>query len=81
MTPWAPWHVAHIWHAPGCTCPRNSEWLCGPDELEWLLPGPVTTALAGQLLRPAKAGQAAPLQDLLAKFIDCQWPLKFLPAS
>jgi len=60
---------------------ERSQWICPLDEPEWLLPAPVTADQAGELLRPATAGQAAALPALLSRFIDCQWPLDFLPAS
>jgi hypothetical protein len=59
---------------------ERSEWLCRPDEPEWLLPDPVATEVAEELLRPTATGQTATLPGLLTKFIDCQWPLQFLSA-
>jgi hypothetical protein len=60
---------------------ERGEWLCRPDEPEWLLTEPVPGSLAAALL-PAMAGdQAASLPGLLDSFIACQWPLDYLPAG
>jgi hypothetical protein len=60
---------------------ERNQWLCLPDEPEWLLPDPIPIKVAAGLLRPAKTGQTASLPDLLSKFIECRWPLQFLPAE
>lgn len=57
------------------------EWLCRPDEPEWLLTNTASTKVAGRLLGPMADGETPVLRDMLAKFIDCQWPLQFLPAN
>ena len=60
---------------------ERAEWLCRQDEPEWLLPGAATMKVAEALFRPTAGNRTDALPDLLAKFIDCQWPLEFLPAN
>ena len=60
---------------------ERSEWLCLPDEPEWLLPDPAAKKAAEALLRPTATDQKATLPDLLTSFIECRWPLQFLPAT
>jgi hypothetical protein len=57
---------------------ERSEWLCHPDEPQWLLAGPVTEDVAFGTVRPSALEGAAPLADLLAGFIDCRWPERYL---
>ena len=60
----------------------HGEWLCPPDEPEWLLPGPVVPAgITDGLLQVVAKGQTAPLAGLLASFIECQWPREYLSAE
>jgi DNA helicase HerA-like ATPase len=54
------------------------EWLCPSDEPEWLLAGTVTEEMAFGVTRPSAIEAAGPLPELLAEFIDCQWPLRYL---
>jgi hypothetical protein len=60
---------------------ERAEWLCRQDEPEWLLPDAATMKVAEALFRPTAGNRTDALPDLLAKFIDCQWPLEFLPAN
>jgi DNA helicase HerA-like ATPase len=57
---------------------ERSEWLCQPDEPRWLLAGAVTEDVAFGTVRPSALEGAAPLADLLAGFIDCRWPERYL---
>jgi uncharacterized protein len=57
---------------------ERSEWLCHPDEPQWLLAGAVTDDVAFGAVRPSALEEAAPLADLLAGFIDCRWPERYL---
>jgi uncharacterized protein len=59
----------------------RDQWLCPPDEPRWLLPGPVTEAVAFGAARPSGIERAGPLSALLSEFIDCQWPLRYLRCS
>ena len=63
---------ARAWHG---------EWLCPPDEPEWLLSGPVPAGITDGLLQVVTKGQTAPLAGLLASFIDCQWPREYFSAE
>jgi DNA helicase HerA-like ATPase len=56
----------------------RDQWLCAADEPEWLLPGPVTEAVAFGVARPSAIERAGPLPELLGEFIDCDWPLRYL---
>jgi hypothetical protein len=56
----------------------RDQWLCSADESEWLLPGPVTEAVAFGVARPSAIERAGPLPVLLGEFIDCDWPLRYL---
>ena len=56
----------------------RGEWLCQPDEPRWLLAGAVTEDVAFGTTRPSAIEAAGPLADLLAGFIDCRWPERFL---
>jgi len=56
----------------------RDEWLCPPDEPEWLLAGPVTATAAFGVARPSAIETAGPLNALLGEFIDCRWPLEYL---
>jgi hypothetical protein len=66
-------------HVSAVLCARawHGEWLCSPDEPEWLLPGPVPAGIADGLLRAVAKDHAASL----ASFVACQWPLDYLPAN
>jgi hypothetical protein len=72
--------AAHVSAVLGARA-EHGEWLCSPDEPEWLLPGPVPDGVADGLLQAVAKGQAASLPGSLASFIDCQWPLDYLPAE
>ena len=82
-SPSIPRPQALVAHASAAILARaeRGEWLCRAEEPEWLLADAVTMKVAEGLFRPTAADQAATLPDLLTKFIDCQWPLQFLPAS
>jgi uncharacterized protein len=56
----------------------RAEWLCQPDEPQWLLAGPVTEEAAFGTARPSAIEAAGPLPELLAGFIDCRWPERYL---
>jgi len=56
----------------------RDQWLCPADEPEWLLPGPVTEAVAFGVARPSAIESAGPLIPLLGEFIDCRWPVQYL---
>jgi hypothetical protein len=56
----------------------RGQWLCAADEPEWLVPGPVTDAVAFGIARPSAIERAGPLPVLLGEFIDCDWPLRYL---
>ena len=70
-------------HVSAVLCARawHGEWLCPPDEPEWLLPGPVPAGITDGLLQVVAKGQTASLAGLLASFIDCQWPREYLSAE
>jgi uncharacterized protein len=69
-------------HVCACLTARTerAEWLCHPDEPQWLLAGPVTEDAAFGTVRPSAVEDAGSLPDLLAGFIDCQWPEQYLRA-
>src|SRR5215831_18356595 len=56
----------------------HDQWLCPPDEPEWLLAGPVTEDVAFGVPRPSAIEAAGPLTALLGEFVDCRWPLEYL---
>ena len=56
----------------------RQEWSCPADEPEWLVAGAVTENLAFGVARPSAIEAAGPLPDLLAEFIECHWPLRYL---
>jgi DNA helicase HerA-like ATPase len=56
----------------------RDQWLCPPDEPEWLLAGPVPEAVAFGVARPSVIESAGPLTPLLGEFIDCRWPAQYL---
>ena len=58
----------------------RAEWLCQPDEPQWLLAGAVTEDVAFGAARPSAIEAAGPLAGLLAGFIDCRWPERYLQA-
>jgi DNA helicase HerA-like ATPase len=60
---------------------EHGEWLCPPDEPEWLLPGPVPAGITDGVVQAVAKDHAASLPGSLACFIDCQWPLDYLPAE
>ena len=74
--------AAHV-HAAITAWAERAQWLCQPDEPEWRLAGAVTEDVAFGVARPSVIEGAGPLPDLLAAFIDCRWPLRYLkrPAS
>ena len=57
---------------------ERGEWLCQPDEPDWRLAGGVTEDAAFGVERPSVIEGSGPLPDLLAAFVDCQWPLRYL---
>jgi hypothetical protein len=59
---------------------ERAEWLCRPDEPQWLLAGAVTEDVAFGTARPSAIEAAGPLSDVLAGFIDCRWPQQYLQA-
>jgi DNA helicase HerA-like ATPase len=59
---------------------ERAEWLCQPDEPQWLLAGAVTEDVAFGTARPSAIEAAGPLSDVLAGFIDCRWPEQYLQA-
>ena len=69
-------------HVCACITARmeRAEWLCQPDEPQWLLAGPVTEEVAFGAARPSAVEAAGPLPELLAGFIDCRWPEQYLQA-
>ena len=46
---------------------ERAEWLCQPDEPQWLLAGAVTEDVAFGAARPSAIEAAGPLSDLLAR--------------
>jgi DNA helicase HerA-like ATPase len=58
----------------------RAEWLCQPDEPQWLLAGAVTEEVAFGTARPSAIEAAGPLPVVLAGFIDCRWPERYLQA-
>ena len=52
-----------------------------PAAIDWLLPDPASGSTPDGLLQAIAGGQAASLPGLLASFIDCRWPLEYLPAG
>jgi len=69
--------AAHAHAAIRARADRN-QWLCPQDEPRWLLPGPVTEAMAFGVARPSAIERAGPLATLLGEFIDCRWPVQYL---
>jgi len=67
-------------HVCACITARldRAEWLCQPDEPRWLLAGAVTEEAAFGAARPSVIESAGPLPGLLARFIDCRWPERYL---
>jgi DNA helicase HerA-like ATPase len=74
--------AGHV-HAAITAWAERAEWLCPPDEPQWRLAGAVTEDVAFGVVRPSVIEGVGPLPDLLAAFIDCRWPLRYLkrPAS
>jgi hypothetical protein len=74
--------AAHV-HAAITAWAERAEWRCQPDEPQWRLAGAVTEEVAFGVARPSVIEGSGPLPDLLAAFIDCRWPLRYLkrPAS
>jgi uncharacterized protein len=74
--------AAHV-HAAVTGWAERSEWLCPPDEPQWRLAGAVTEEVAFGVAHPSVIEGSGPLAGLLAAFIDCRWPLRYLkrPAS
>ena len=56
----------------------HQEWICSPEEPEWLLAGTPTEDQAFGVVRPSAIEAAGPLPELLAEFIECRWPLEYL---
>jgi DNA helicase HerA-like ATPase len=69
--------AAHAAAALGAWAGRR-EWLCPSDEPEWLLAGAVSEEAAFGAARPSVIEAAGPLAEVLAGFVDCQWPLRYL---
>jgi hypothetical protein len=69
--------AAHAWAAIHARADRD-QWLCPPDEPQWLLSGPVTETVAFGVARPSAIETAGPLTELLSEFIDCRWPVQYL---
>jgi uncharacterized protein len=69
--------AAHV-HAAITAWAERAEWLCPPDEPQWRLAGAVTEDVAFGVDRPSVIEGCGPLPDLLAAFIDCRWPLRYL---
>jgi uncharacterized protein len=72
--------AAHVCAAVTARIER-AEWLCQPDEPQWLLTGPVTEEAAFGATRPSAIEGSGPLAGVLAEFIDCRWPERYLPAA
>jgi hypothetical protein len=72
--------AAHV-HAAVTAWAERAEWLCPPDEPEWRLAGAVTEDVAFGVPRPSVIEGCGPLPELLAAFIDCRWPLRYLKRS
>ncbi|HEX4089227.1 MAG TPA: ATP-binding protein [Trebonia sp.] len=66
-------------HVGACITARmeRSEWLCQPDEPQWLASAATEDVTFG-VTRPSALEGAGPLPDLLAGFIDCRWPEQYL---
>jgi hypothetical protein len=61
---------------------EDAQWLCAEEEPQWLAPSPAVLAgVSGRLLGLAAEGQPDTLPGLLESFIDCRWPLDYLPPS
>jgi hypothetical protein len=69
--------AAHA-HAAMTGWAERGVWLCQPDEPQWRLAGAVTEDAAFGVGRASVIEGAGPLPDLLAAFIDCRWPLRYL---
>jgi uncharacterized protein len=69
--------AAHV-HTAMTAWADRSEWVCQPDEPQWRLAGAVTQDVAFGADRPSVIEGSGPLPDLLAAFIDCRWPLRYL---
>jgi hypothetical protein len=72
--------AAHAADAMSAWASRGA-WLCPPEEPRWRLPGPVTEATVLGSLRPSAVESAGPAGELLANFVDCQWPMRYLPTA
>ena len=60
---------------------ETSAWLCRPDEPEWLLGAKVTDDVVFGLARPSVLEAPGTRDSLAEAFIDCQWPLQYLPEA
>jgi len=69
--------AAHV-HAAITAWTERGEWLCEADESEWLLTGTVTEDAVFGVTRPSAIEDSGALPELLAEFIDCRWPLRYL---
>ena len=60
---------------------EHGEWLCAPDEPDWLIPGPLPADVTAALLPVIAKDGAGSVSGSLASFIACEWPLNyFAPA-
>jgi DNA helicase HerA-like ATPase len=57
---------------------EHSQWLCLPDEPEWLLGAQVTEDVVLGVARPSALEAAGAAGALSEAFIDCQWPGDYL---
>jgi DNA helicase HerA-like ATPase len=65
-------HVAEVLRARA----ERGEWFCAPEETEWVLTGAVPAGIAEGLLEAVAKDPAC-----LEIFIECRWPLNFLPTE
>jgi DNA helicase HerA-like ATPase len=61
-------HVSEVLRARA----ERGEWLCPTEEPEWLIPHPTSDGLLQAIAKDQAAG-------LLIRFIECRWPLDYLP--
>jgi hypothetical protein len=72
--------AAHVTDALLARAERD-EWRCAPDEPQWLAEGELTPELAVGTARPAVLAELVRADSALDQFIDCRWPLRYLPAG
>ena len=67
-------------HAADAIAARVSRdaWLCPAREPRWRLPADVTEAVVIGSVRPSALESAGPVAGLLANFVDCRWPMRYL---